>query len=66
MTQFQLKQWSAEGLCSNPQALIDVIDKIGVIQRRTGNKPIVVHGKYAYLICSIIIYYYHEALNLFQ
>ena len=46
MTQFQLQQWRAEGLCSNPQALIDVIDKMGVVQRRTGNKAIAVHGRY--------------------
>ena len=45
VTQFQLKQWSAEGLCSNPQALIDIIDQMGGVQRRTGNKAIVVHGR---------------------
>ena len=41
-----LEQWSAEGLCSNPQALVGVIDQMSVVQRRTGNKAIVVHGKY--------------------
>ena len=46
MTQFQLEQWSAEGLCSNPQALVGVIDQMSVVQRRTGNKAIVVHGRY--------------------
>ena len=45
LTQFQVEQWSAEGLCSNPQVLIHVIDQMGVAQRRTGNKPIVVHGR---------------------
>jgi hypothetical protein len=45
VTQFQVDEWSAEGLCSNPQALIHVIDQMGVAQRRTGNKPIVVHGR---------------------
>ena len=40
-----MEEWSAEGLCSNPQALIHVIDQMGVAQRRTGNKPIVVHGR---------------------
>ena len=46
VTQFQVEQWSAEGLCSNPKVLIDVIDQMGVVQRRTGNNPIVVHGRY--------------------
>ena len=45
MTQFEVEEWSAEGLCSNPQALVHVIDQMGVVQRRTGNKPIVVHGR---------------------
>ena len=45
VTQFQVDEWSAEGLCSNPQALVHVIDQMGVAQRRTGNKPIVVHGR---------------------
>ena len=45
MTQFQVEEWSAEGLCSNPKALIDVIDQMGVVQRNTGNNPIVVHGR---------------------
>ena len=40
-----MEQWSAEGLCSNPMALVHVIDQMGVAQRRTGNKPIVVHGR---------------------
>ena len=45
VTQFQLEQWN-EGLCSNPQALVGVIDQMSVIQRRTGNKAIVIHGRY--------------------
>ena len=45
MTQFQVEEWSAEGLCFNPKALINVIDQMGVVQRRTGNKPTVVHGR---------------------
>ena len=46
LTQFQVDQWSADGLCSNPQALVHVIDQMGVAQRRTGNKPIVVNGRF--------------------
>ena len=47
-----MEEWSAEGLCSNPQALIHVIDQMGVVQRRTGNKPIVVHGR---LVLTIVM-----------
>ena len=52
VTQFQVEQWSTEGLCSNPKALIDVIDQMGVVQRKTGNKPIVVHGRYMLYSCT--------------
>ena len=45
VTQFQLEQWSTEGLCSNPQALVGIIDQMSVVQRRTGNKPYIVHGR---------------------
>ena len=45
VTQFLLEQWSTEGLCSNPQALVGIIDQISVVQRRTGNKPYIVHGR---------------------
>ena len=51
MTQFQVEHWSAEGLCSNPQALIHVINEMGVAQRRAGNKPIVVHGRLVLYSC---------------
>ena len=54
MTQFQVEHWSAEGLCSNKQALVHVINEMGVAQRRAGNKPIVVHGRlvHAYGCCN--------------
>lgn len=44
MTQYQVGHWTAEGLNSKPRTIIEVIDDIIVVQRRTGNKPIVVHG----------------------
>ena len=55
LTQFQVKQWSAESLCSNPQALIHVINQMGVVQRRTGNKPIVAHGRLVLIIVMDMI-----------
>ena len=45
MTQYQVKEWTAEGVGSNKRAVVDIIDQLSVVQRRTGNKPIVVHGK---------------------
>ena len=45
VTQFQMSYWTAEGLCTSPPAIMAVIEQVLVIQRRTGNKPIVVHGR---------------------
>ena len=47
VTQFQMSCWTAEGLCTSPPAIMAVIEQVLVIQRRTGNKPIVVHGRWA-------------------
>ena len=47
-----MKQWNGEGLCSDPKALIYVIDQMNEIQRKTGNKPIVIHGRcYTNTLC---------------
>ena len=45
VTQFQMSCWTPEGLCTSPPAIMAVIEHMLVIQRRTGNKPIVVHGR---------------------
>ena len=45
VTQFQMSCWTTEGLCTSPPAIMAVLDHVLVIQRRTGNKPIVVHGR---------------------
>ena len=42
--QYQIHEWNGEGVCYNPQAVVDVIAQVGVVQRQSGNKPIVVHG----------------------
>ena len=39
-----MTNWTDEGLCDNPKAIMQIIDEVFLIQRRTGNKPIVVHG----------------------
>ena len=46
VTQFQMSCWTAEGLCTSPPAIMAVIEHVLVIQRRTGNKPIVVHDRW--------------------
>ena len=45
-TQFEIKQWTSDNLCSTPKVITDVINQMNSVQRRTGNKPIVVHGRY--------------------
>ena len=45
VTQFQLSGWTPDGLCTNTRAIIDIIEQVGGVQRRTGNKPIVIHGR---------------------
>jgi len=45
VTQFQMSCWTPEGLCTSPHAIIDIIEQVLVIQRKTGNRPIVVHGR---------------------
>ena len=44
-TLFQVAQWNADGLCSNTQALINVLKQMREIQGNTGNKPVIVHGR---------------------
>ena len=60
VTQFQMSCWTADGLCTSPPAIIAVIEQVLMIQRRTGNKPIVVHGRWAswlepFLACIVIV-----------
>ena len=49
MTQYQLSGWSEEGLCQEPQAILELIERVAATQRRTGNNPIVVHGMYVHM-----------------
>ena len=45
VTQFQMSCWTSEGLCTSPPAIMAVIEHVLVVQRRTGNRPIMVHGR---------------------
>ena len=43
VTQFHITCWAPDGQCSNLRAVVDVIEELAKVQRRTGNKPIFVH-----------------------
>lgn len=43
VTQFQILNWSPDGLSVNPRAIVNAMNCIINEQRRTGNGPIVVH-----------------------
>ena len=47
VTQFQIQNWSPPGKCSNSQTIITVVEEVFKVQRRTDNKPIVVHCRSA-------------------
>ena len=47
LTQFQIQNWDPQGRCSNPQAITAVVEEVFKVQRRTDNKPIVVHCRSA-------------------
>ena len=46
MSQFHITNWASDGSCSNLKTVIDVIEEVSKVQRRTGNRPIVVHCRY--------------------
>ena len=45
VTQLQLSNWTPDGLCANPKTLVAATNLLFVVQRRCGNKSIVVHGR---------------------
>jgi hypothetical protein len=46
VTQFHITCWAPDGQCSNLRSIVDVVEDIAKVQRRTGNKPIFVHCWY--------------------
>ena len=46
VTQFHITCWSPSGQCSNLRCVVDVIEEVAKVQRRTGNKPVFVHCRY--------------------
>ena len=49
VTQFQILNWNRDGVCDNFKTVTDVNEEVAKIQRRTGNKSIVVHCR---LVCN--------------
>ena len=49
MTQFHITCWAPDGRCSNLKAVVDVIEEVAKVQRRTGSKPVFVHCRYMYI-----------------
>jgi len=47
VSQFHITNWAPDGSCSNLKTVIDVIEEVSKVQRRTGNQPIVIHCRYA-------------------
>ena len=43
VTQFHITCWSPDGQCSNLRCVVDVIEEMTKVQRRTGNKPVFIH-----------------------
>ena len=46
MTQFHITCWTPDGYCSNLRAVVDVIEEVAKVQRRTANKPLFLHCRY--------------------
>lgn len=44
VTHFMMDNWKTDGTCEEPRAIMKMIDQLFIAQRRTGNKPVVVHG----------------------
>ena len=61
VTQFQMTGWSPEGLCTNHKAFIALVEQVTTEQMRTGNKPIVVHGRWVAFAWSFSMLAFHDS-----
>ena len=43
MTQLHVTNWKANGQCSNLKSIIDVVEEMTKVQKRSGNQSTVVH-----------------------
>ena len=51
VAQFQILNWNRDGICDNLKTVTDVTEDVAKVQRRTGNKSIVVHCRFVYNEC---------------
>ena len=52
--QYQLTAWTEDDLWSSPPSLLEAIHHIKAAQRKSPNKPIVVHGRYNHHVDPVI------------
>ena len=50
--QFHITCWQPDGQCSSLRSVVDTIEEVVKVQRKTGNKPIFVHCRYHLSIYS--------------
>ena len=43
VNQFHITNWAFDGSCPNLSTVINVIEQVARVQRRTSNQPIVIH-----------------------
>ena len=46
VVQFQFTNWPSNGICDSQQTILDVIEYIGRVQRKSGKRPVMVHCRY--------------------
>ncbi len=44
--QFHITCWQPDGQCSSLRSVVDTIEEVAKVQRKTGNMPIFVHCRY--------------------
>ena len=55
MVHFQFTNWPTNGVTASLQTVLDVLEFIGRVQRRSGKRPVVVHCRYDQLSCGDVI-----------
>ncbi len=56
IVQIQILDWKSTGACANFKIITDVNEEVVKVQRRTGNKAIVVHCRCVFLVIMCLIY----------
>ena len=64
VSQFQFTDWPATGICTSPQIILNVLDCIGRVQRKTGKGPVVVHCRLVILLTALSKVFTIHKLNV--